>query len=181
MPAEVNAPAQIEEAHLVIPAEVHSHAQMEEARREKKAQCLKEKYKRQQDIRKKDYDEEHSYCMSDPGEEDMMMAIGKFDYTDGIFGDVHPVEHETAQNLTYICALVKWELPPVRGKCFCPLSAQAREWRMTNGVSCEMSGVHCGKKCRGEFESRRDLENHLRQRGKSEDMHRYTFEFMTEE
>jgi hypothetical protein len=40
--------------------------------------------------------------------------------------------------------------------------------------------AHCRKNCNGEYDSRQSLENHLGKRGKNEEIHKYTLEFMEE-
>jgi hypothetical protein len=38
----------------------------------------------------------------------------------------------------------------------------------------------CWKKCKGEYDCHQSLKNHLLERGKNEDMHKYMIEFMEE-
>jgi hypothetical protein len=147
---------------------------------------LRQKYIAEQEINKREYDENPPYdCLSDPEEEEMMKSIGQFEYTDhSIFGNEHPIELATYHNLSFIDAFPVMELQSLQGRWVCPLSNQAREWRRTNSVSdvivSDVINAHCGGNCNTDYDSRQSLEKHLRKRGKNEIMHKYTLEFMEE-
>jgi hypothetical protein len=138
---------------------------------------LRQKYIDEREIEKRLYDE-NSQDDEDSVTE-MEKSLEMCQYTDGIYGGEHPIDWETVQNLSFMNAFPEMELPSFQGRCVCPLSKKAREWRRRNHVSCEME-AHCGGNCNTDYDSRQSLEKHLRDRGKHEPMHKYALEFMEE-
>jgi hypothetical protein len=110
---------------------------------------------------------------------EMEIEVGIYDYG-GPYGE-HPIEWETAQTLSFIKKLPNFDLPPIRGLCFCPFSTRhnGEDWLHTNRVSTHLESLYY---CTAEpFNDRRSFMDHLRQKtSRGNNGHRYLKHYLNE-
>jgi hypothetical protein len=89
----------------------------------------------------------------------------------------NPYRWETSQTSSVINALPNFDIPPVKGWCFCPLSAKKEptEWREKNKV---MGNPEEGYLCNAKsFDNRKSFMDHLRSKSGNSG-HRYVKEYL---